>query len=243
MTGIYRILNVLTNQSYIGQSRDIMSRFEEHYYHRTAAQASPIDAAINYYGIQYFAFFILEVCDFADLDWKEDYYIKYFQSNIYGYNVITGGAHNIGTSNPKAKLTSEEVYYIRELYKSHYRADDVYDKMYKNRLSRTYFYNLWEGKSWPTVHMDVYTPENKSFHKSLAAPQLDKRYKHRPIDLSDEDIMVLRKRYVTETAEEIYNSIAVDCNFNTFKSLLNGGIKSRLPYYMKKKKIWIYPDK
>lgn len=36
MTGIYRIYNIITNMSYVGQSKNILKRIEEHFYHRNS---------------------------------------------------------------------------------------------------------------------------------------------------------------------------------------------------------------
>lgn len=234
MVGIYRILNIVTNQSYIGQSRDIAERIEEHFYHRTATNASLIDQAINYFGIYNFMFQIIELCEPKDLDWKEDYYIRYFQSNIYGYNVVAGGQHNIGESNSNVKLTAQDVYNIREAYNNHYDPNEVYS-YYKNRISISYFFNIWRGTSWSNVHMDVYTEENKKYYKSL----ITNIKSYNRIKFSDEEVLNFRKRYVNETAEEIYNSIATECKFNTFKCILNGQSYKHLPIYDKKNKKWI----
>ena len=119
---------------------------------------------------------------------------------------------------------------IREAYKNHENPDEIYD-IYKNIVSQSYFYNLWEGKSWPNVHMDVYTEENKFYYKNLVQPHVDYRF-------TDEEVMMYRQRYVNETAEEIYNSSAIPCKFNSFKGVLSGATYKHLPIYNKKKKVW-----
>ena len=103
MMGIYRIYNMITGQSYIGQSKDIAERIEEHFYHRNSNAASYIDQDIGKFGIANFMFQVIELCDFKDLDWKEEYWIKYFRSNIYGYNYTDGGQHCRGNSNSNHK--------------------------------------------------------------------------------------------------------------------------------------------
>ena len=35
------------------------------------------------------------------------------------------------------------------------------------KVSISYFFNLWRGTSWPNIHMDVYTDENKEYYKNL----------------------------------------------------------------------------
>ena len=234
MMGIYRIYNLITGQSYIGQSRDISKRIDEHFYHRTATKASYIDKDINKFGICNFAFQILELCESNNLDQKEEYWINYFRSNIYGYNIVAGGQHNIGESNSNHKLNSQDIYNIREAYDNHENPRNFYNNYYKDRISLTYFYNIWEGKSWTNIHMDVYNADNKYYYKTLSKnkPQCaSKRY-------TDEEVLYYRQRYVNETAEEIYNSINVDSSLNTFKAMLNGNSYKHIPIYNKKKKVW-----
>lgn len=235
MVGIYRIYNLTTGQSYIGQSKDIMKRINEHFYHRTASNSSPIDNAINQLGIQCFAFQIIELCDPKDLDWKEEFYINQFRSNIYGYNIIDGGQHNNGDSNPNKKLSSNDVYNIREAYNSHIDPNFVYKSHYIGIVSLTTFFAIWEGKVWQNIHMDVYTEANKEYYRGLINSQDKER-----TDFSDEDIMRFRNRYVNETAEDIYNSEKLSCKFNTFKAILTGSSYKHLPIYVKKKKTWVY---
>lgn len=33
-------------------------------------------------------------------------------------------------------------------------------------ISERGFKKIWDGENWPEVHMDVYTPENKAWHKA-----------------------------------------------------------------------------
>ena len=95
MVGIYAIRNSINGKMYIGQSRDIMRRWEQHVYHRCATTASEIDKAINEFGLQNFDFIILDLCEPEELDMKEDYYIRYYKTWSNGYNRIFGGQDNL----------------------------------------------------------------------------------------------------------------------------------------------------
>ena len=231
MIGIYAIRNSINGKMYIGQSRDIMHRWEQHVYHRCAITASEIDKAINEFGLQNFDFIILDLCEPEELDMKEDYYIRYYKTCSEGYNQILGGQDNIGESNSNAKLSAKDVYNIREMYRMHIDPNIVYNK-YKDKISISYFFNLWEGKSWYNIHMDVYTEENKSFYKNYSKPHSDYRF-------TDEEVMLYRYRYVNESADEIYNSIRTDVTFSGFKGMLTGATYKHLPIYHKKQKKWI----
>lgn len=85
MQGIYKITNKLNNKVYIGQSSDIDMRISEHKQKRFV----PIDMWINMIGVENFDFEILEECTNEDMDEKEKYYIKKYNSNIDGYSIIS----------------------------------------------------------------------------------------------------------------------------------------------------------
>lgn len=75
MIGIYRITNVETNQSYIGQSIDIKRRWAEH----KAPSANGNDTLHNdmhKYGLNKFVFEIIEECEPSKLSERELFYIR-----------------------------------------------------------------------------------------------------------------------------------------------------------------------
>lgn len=232
MIGIYKITNLKTGESYIGQSIDIDKRFKKH----ISSSDTDVSRAIKEYGIDNFKFEVLEECKKEELDSKEDYYILLYQSNKpgFGYNKVRGGQHNIGESNSNVKLTEDEVYYIRECYNNHMKKYDVYEK-FKDKISKYYFSNLWEGYSWNNIHMDVYTESNINYYKretSIGQNSTKSVF-------TDEEVVELRKRYVNESAREIYESVKDRCELQTLQMVLWGRHYSNLPIYDKRNKKWI----
>ena len=86
--GIYKITNKINGKAYIGQSRKIEQRFHEHIYANTS---SLIHKAIIKYGQNNFTFEILEECSAEELNEKEIYWIKYYDTYENGYNLTLGG--------------------------------------------------------------------------------------------------------------------------------------------------------
>lgn len=85
MIGIYKITNKLNNKCYIGQSIHIERRWAEHCF---PSKTSQISLAIQKYGKDNFNFEILEECTLEQLDEKEQFWIKYYNSiTPNGYNV------------------------------------------------------------------------------------------------------------------------------------------------------------
>ena len=95
MTGIYKITNLLNEQSYTGQSICIENRIKQHILSSKKEYAreynSPIHKSIRKNGIKNFCFEILEECSKEQLDEREIYWIKYYNSYLNGYNQTIGG--------------------------------------------------------------------------------------------------------------------------------------------------------
>lgn len=100
MIGIYKITNKINNLSYIGQSINIERRWQEH---QREKDNTLIHKAIREYGIQNFSFEIIEECSLDELNNKEIYWIKYYDTFNNGYNMTLGGS-------PNCVYDSEEIY-------------------------------------------------------------------------------------------------------------------------------------
>ena len=97
-SGIYKIENVINHKIYIGQSKDIETRWEHHKWELNNHKHSNnyLQKAWDKYGEENFIFEIVELCDESVIDIKEQEYIKSFQSLSYqnGYNLDSGGNLN-----------------------------------------------------------------------------------------------------------------------------------------------------
>lgn len=114
MIGIYKFTNRITGEVYVGQSVDLQKRYNQHknrygknqlkfedtYFHRQLA----------HYGWHNFDYEILEECQKSELNDKEMYYIKLFNSEYpNGYNQTKGG--NMVSAK---KLSDEEILQIKD---------------------------------------------------------------------------------------------------------------------------------
>ena len=92
---IYKITNINTQEIYIGKTKaDVTKRWTEHIKTSlnigTVARSKIHDALFKHWDD--FTFEILEeVDDESKLSQREKYYINFYQSNIYGYNMNGGG--------------------------------------------------------------------------------------------------------------------------------------------------------
>lgn len=234
MIGIYKIENLVNHKIYIGQSNNIQRRFKEH---KTKGEKShiPVDYAIKKYGVENFSFEVIEECSLDKLNERESYWIEYFKSYPNGYNCNVGGEQQSqGINNGRAKLTEDEVKIIRQAYKDHKRQKEIYEN-FKNKISWGNFQSIWQGKTWSHIMPEVYTEENRKYYMREAT----NGEKSPKATLTDEEVIIIRNRYINETAKSIYVDFKDKLSFQTLQQILWGRHYNHLPVYSKKKKQWI----
>lgn len=234
MIGIYKITKKENGKCYIGQSNNCERRFKEH---QTKGSSSriPVDIAIQKYGKDAFTYEIIEECSIEELNQKEQYWIKYYNSMKDGYNCSEGGAQqSIGVNNGRSKLTEQDVIKIRKAYNNHEKQKDVYEE-YKDIISFGYFQNLWQGRSWSHIMPEVFTKENKEYY----IYQNSNGGNGASAKFSNEEVIKIRQRYVTESAKQIYKDYSDRVSYQTFQAMLWGRSYKNLPIYKKKEKKWI----
>lgn len=90
MIGIYKITNIINGKCYIGQSIDIERRWQEHLYKNSTCLL--LKYALHKYGVNNFTFEVIEECKPEELNSREIYWIKYYDSfGDNGYNLTAGG--------------------------------------------------------------------------------------------------------------------------------------------------------
>lgn len=234
MIGIYKITKKENGKAYIGQSNDIQRRFSEHQTKGVESRI-PLDIAIQKYGKDAFTYEVIEECSLEELNEKETYWIKFYNTVENGYNCSYGGnQQSVGSQNGRAKLTEEDVINIRIAYSNHERQKEVYEK-YKDKITYSTFQTVWQGKSWSYIMPEVFTEENKKYYiyqNSLGSNGTN-------AVLTDGEIIKARERYVNESAKDIYEDYKDKMKYQTFQAMLWGRTYKNLPIYKKKEKKWI----
>ena len=91
---IYKIVNDINDKVYIGKTtKGIESRFKKHIEDskRRDKENRPLYRAMNKYGVEHFNIEVIEFCSVEDLEIREQYWIKEYDSYSNGYNATLGG--------------------------------------------------------------------------------------------------------------------------------------------------------
>jgi len=222
MIGIYKISNNINNHVYIGCSVDIEKRFKEHlnYEKSITQQNKTLYKAFRKYGIENFTFKVIEECKKEDLEERECFYIKQYNSYLDGYNETIGGDigsfDRNGEKHPNAKLTQEDIINIRTRYKNLERKSEVY-LLYKDRIARNGFNKIWQGTTWKNIMPEVYTQDNKNYH-ALHTENIGS--KNGTSKVNEDDVLNIRVRKQNgEDRRVVYNDYKNKLTFGSFEQI------------------------
>lgn len=225
MIGIYIWKNRINNKTYVGQSIDIERRKKQHLYSYKTKTSIEYDKALyramRKYGIENFDFSVVEECDIKDLNEKECYWMNYFDSYKNGYNEAPGGSQIIGSSNPRTKLTEQDVLTIRQrIHQNNEYAKDVYED-YKHLVGYDSFWSLAHGNTWKNV--------DSSMIKEI---KIDNNGSKNPrAKLKEKDVEDIRKRrYIdNEKLIDIYQDYKERVSYSTFEKVVRGETWKKVP--------------
>lgn len=89
-TGIYKITEISTGKCYVGQAANLADRWKQHIKRGVGADAptrNKLYPAMIAAGPENFTFEVIEICDRAALDAREDYWQDYFKAKEFGYSI------------------------------------------------------------------------------------------------------------------------------------------------------------
>lgn len=218
-SGIYKITNLVNGNSYIGQSVNIRVRWQAHI--ATANDKSrgtyyyPLYCAIRKYGIENFDFEVLEKVSPNNLNEREIYYIKKYDTFNNGYNQNSGGdtvyGEEVGTSIYKEK----DVIKIREMYRD--------GKLYREVVEAFPYINeysikvIWSGAEWPHIMPEVFTDKEVMERRERARHVQSQGENNATSTLTNDQV----KEIVKLLEEGKLTNIEIAKKFNVKKTVIN----------------------
>lgn len=140
MIGIYKFTNKINNKRYIGKSIDIEKRRKTHERNSVNCDGYFYNA-IRKYGLDNFDFSIIEECSKEELNEKEKYWIKYYNSNNseYGYNITSGGdgLNDVEAWNKGISWNEETKKKLSESQKKRFENPEEHEKLSKSHKGQT----------------------------------------------------------------------------------------------------------
>lgn len=234
--GIYKFTCKINQKSYIGQSSNINNRYNSHMNNYLNKNLNDYNTkfykALRKYGFENFNFEILEIInDISKLNKREIYWIDKFNSFKEGYNSNKGGEKvtERGCDHPNAKLSDEQVLQIKLLLLNSLITQKNLSK--KFNVTQSLVSNINKGRKWSHLG-DFDYPIRKVEARNRGSDN------HKSV-LSDEQVIMGRKRYEYESISTIYNDYKDICSYITFERALCGRTYSHLPVYKKREKKWI----
>lgn len=224
MKGIYKITNKINGKAYIGKSSNIEKRWQYHLNNYTSNREynKTLYKAFRKYGINNFSFEVLEeLSDKYDeqANEREQYWIKYYNTFDFGYNMTEGGdgGKTCDMQAKFGKLTREDVFYIRNKYKECISPRAEIYKQFKDRITERGFEAIWQGQNWRDIMPEVYTEENKKKHILIER----KRQGILRRRLSLDEILLIRQRVFNgELISEIYKEYKDKYSYGGFRDVI-----------------------
>ena len=234
MIGIYKYQNKINGHIYIGQSIDITQRQYNHkssaFNEKSCDYNSQFHQAIRKYGLQNFDFEIIaeltpEEYTRETLNQLEIFFIKYYDSFHNGYNASEGGdivdnKTRSGELNGRAKLTEEDVKYIRECYNAHIPFREVYAE-YQNKITKRGLQKVWWFDTWKNIYPEYHTEENKYWHSHQAKANSSKIASKNQRSFTKEEVIQMRFDYDNGmTPKQVWQKYAPDRAWSTVYNVI-----------------------
>ena len=127
-----------------------------------------------------------------------------------------GGQFNAGECHPSHKLTEQDIINIRIRYSNKERKQEVYLD-YKYRIGESGFGKIWKGETWKNIMPEIYTEENKQFHKHNTANTGSSNGRARLTETEVYEIRLRRKN--GEKLSDVYQEYSDRMTYKSFANV------------------------
>ena len=234
MKGIYKFTNKINGKSYIGQSVQLETRYNSHKRNYNNSNLSVYNSkfyrAIRKYGFENFDYEILIQSDnftTDDLNQQEQYYIKKYDSYKNGYNMNYGG----NQTGSNYFINEQTILKIKDMLKNNINISMSEIARCFNLSSPTIVLSINRGQTYAFIGNYTYPIRIKEEIRKIAQGDNNSRAL-----MTNEEVLSIRKSYVTQSLTEIYEKYKDRISFSGLKKIVYGIHFQNLPIYKKRKK-------
>lgn len=236
MKGIYKFTNRINNKVYIGQSINLVARYNSHKRNYINSNLNSYNSlfyrALRKYGFDNFDYEILiasEKLTMDELNSLEQAYIKQYDAYLNGYNMNPGG-NNTGSN---YFISLDIILQIKnDLLNSPNLTLEEITKKYKIS-STSIISSINSGKSYSFVGEFNYPIRSKEIIKKEYQGENNGR-----AIFSNDQVIYLREQYQYYILEELYKAYKNDISYSAFRKIIYGTSYPHLPIYKKHKNKW-----
>lgn len=251
-SGIYKILNTVTQKIYIGSAVDIEQRWKAHrgYLKRKKHHSAHLQRAFDLDGEDSFQFSIVELCEEKILLEREQFWMdetKCYDEEV-GYNICKRAGSHLGMKrseetknkmrgekNPTSRYTLEEVKLMRDKYEnenwSTKKIADIYG------FSRGAIKSIVTYRSWNFDGRDIYHKDPAKVSELLKKEDR-KGENNLSSKLTNEKVKEMRRLYIEEMVSMIKIAKMFDVSSTLTQQIIKNNIWVDESYtYIKKKDI------
>lgn len=197
MIGIYKFTNKINGMSYIGQSVNIERRYKEH--KNIKHENTLFHKAIEEYGFDNFDFSIVETCGIEELNDREIFYIKEYNTLLpNGYNVSEGGYHGHPMALSFVENVSAIIYLLKNTNMSNIEIGLLFD------VSDQTISDINNGRTWKKDYLDYPIRKRKIVSKSYCEICGKELYKYAKGNLCHKCINKKNKKEIPISKEKLF---------------------------------------
>jgi group I intron endonuclease len=204
--GVYKITNLINNKVYIGESKDIIKRWDNYRKIQCKGQTK-LYHSLKYYGVKNHKFDIILKCEEKDLLYFESCFQEIYVSVENGLNCKYTGRNDI-----KTRHSIETIEKIKESNKNKKRSEQskINNSNAQKKLYSEGYVNPFKNKK----HSEESNQKNRESNKKL--------YENGYISPSCKKVINEKTNIVYNSAKEAYLVSNIKCSYSHFCRMMEG---------------------
>lgn len=195
-SGIYKIININSNNIYVGSTNNFRHRFSSHkcLLRKNKHPNKHLQSAWSKYGEESFQFEVIEGCEQNKLIEREQHYIDNLKPH---YNKLSIAGSSFGHKMPRDSILKRSKYnldIVNNIRKDYKNGMTVSQLSEKYDISKRYIRSIAENKRWVDENYDPNLTK-KQFSDRLVGKSKNKGERNSQAKLSPKNVIEIRELY------------------------------------------------